>query len=229
MAGLLHHPFCPHSRYVRLLLFESGVKVELIEERIWERRTEFLVLNPAGTTPVLIVDGYPPIPGAAVIAEFVDELYGAAMQRRLLPVSTEARIEVRRLTDWFNDKFYTEVSGPFATERIFKRLLPLANGGGTPEGAVLRAAGINLTYHLDYIRWLLRANDWLAGERMTLVDLAAAAHLSIVDYLGQLSWKAEDRAKDWYLRIKCRPSFRPILQHTLPGLPPADRYMQFDL
>jgi glutathione S-transferase len=204
--------------------------VELIEERVWERRTEFLLLNPAGTTPLLIVDGYPPVPGAAVIAEFVDELYGAAMgQRRLLPVSPDARIEVRRLAEWFNDKFYTEVSGPFATERIFKRVLPLAQGGGTPDGSALRAAGINLTYHLDYIRWLLRAADWLVGEKMTLADLAAAAHLSIVDYLGQLSWNVEDRAKDWYLRIKCRPSFQPILHHTLPGLPPPDSYMQFDL
>jgi glutathione S-transferase len=217
MMRLIHHPFCPRSRYVRLHLFESGIEVELFEEQIWHRRKEFLVLNPAATTPVLIADGFPSVPGATVIAEFVDETCGSSMgQRRLLPTQTNARIEVRRLAEWFNDKFCYEVSGPFATERIFKRLIPAAKGGGTPDGSALRAAGVNLVYHLDYIRWLLRREDWLAGERMSLADLAAAAHLSIVDYLGQLSWNAEDRAKDWYMRVKCRPSFRAILQHTCP-------------
>jgi glutathione S-transferase len=230
MMRLMHHPFCPHSRYVRLLLSESGIPLELFEEKTWLRREEFLRLNPAGTTPVLIADESLPVPGATVIAEFVDDVCGASMgQRRLLPGDTRARIEVRRLAEWFNEKFYVEVSGPFATERIFKRLIPPADGGGTPDGSALRAAGVNLAYHLDYIRWLLTKEDWLAGEKMSLADLAAAAHLSIVDYLGQLSWNVQDRAKEWYARVKCRPSFLPLLEHTIPGLAPPPTYTQVDL
>jgi glutathione S-transferase len=86
MLTLFHHPFCPHSRFVRLILEELGLTVRLVEERVWERREEFLMLNPAGTTPVLVEEGVPPIPGAAIIAEYLDETHVVgAPQARLLP------------------------------------------------------------------------------------------------------------------------------------------------
>ena len=68
MFTLFHHPFCPHSRFIRLAIGEHGLDLRLVEERVWERREAFLALNPAGTTPVLMAEGQPPIPGAAVIA-----------------------------------------------------------------------------------------------------------------------------------------------------------------
>jgi glutathione S-transferase len=76
MFTLFHHPFCPHSRFIRLILGEYGFDLRLVEERAWERREAFLVLNPAGTTPVLFAEGMPAIPGAGVIAEYIDEAYG---------------------------------------------------------------------------------------------------------------------------------------------------------
>src|ERR1700758_2119688 len=124
MLTLFHHPFCPHSRFVRLALEELGLPVRLVEERVWERREEFLMLNPAGTTPVLVEEGAPAVPGAGVIAEYLDETRGAAAgQRRLLPAERDARVEVRRLMSWFNDKFFEEASGPLVMERVYKRYL----------------------------------------------------------------------------------------------------------
>ncbi len=76
MLTLFHHPLCPHSRFVRLALSEYGLPVRLFGERVWERREEFLPLNPAGTIPVLIVDENTSAPGPAVIAEYLDEIYG---------------------------------------------------------------------------------------------------------------------------------------------------------
>ena len=88
MFTLFHHPFCPHSRFIRLALGEHGLDLRLVEERAWERREAFLALNPAGTTPVLIAEGQPAIPGAGIIAEYLDEVHGADVdERRLLPVS----------------------------------------------------------------------------------------------------------------------------------------------
>ncbi len=49
MFTLFHHPFCPHSRFIRLALGEYGLDLRLAEERTWERREAFLALNPAGT------------------------------------------------------------------------------------------------------------------------------------------------------------------------------------
>ena len=120
MFTLFHHPFCPQSRFIRLVLGEHGLDVRPVEERVWERREAFLALNPAGTTPVLIAEGVPAVPGAAIIAEYLDETYGErAGERRLLPPSTSARIEVRRLMAWFNEKFFEEASGPLVTEQTF--------------------------------------------------------------------------------------------------------------
>ena len=113
MYTLFHHPFCPHSRFVRLMIGEYGFDLKLVEERVWERREGFLALNPACTTPVLFTEGQPAIPGAAIIDEFIDETRGAGMsERRLLPSAMGERIEVRRLMAWFNEKFFEEASGP---------------------------------------------------------------------------------------------------------------------
>jgi glutathione S-transferase len=228
MPTLFHHPFCPHSRFVRLALGEHCVPVRLIEERTWERRHDFLVINPAGTTPVLVDEGQPPIPGAAIIAEYLDEMYGSNLERQLLPPEPGGRIEVRRLMSWFNDKFFNEVSGPLTGERFYKRHMPIDAGGGAPDTDAIRAAKSNIRYHMAYIGWLVRARDWLAGDRLTYADLAAAAHLSAADYLGDVPWSEDEAAKSWYARVKSRPSFRPILAETLAGIPPSKTYADLD-
>jgi glutathione S-transferase len=229
MLTLFHQPLCPHSRYVRLMFGEYGLNARLVEERFWERREEFLVLNPAGAIPVLIEEGQPPVPGGAIIAEYIDETRGVAQtDGRLFPDSASGRIEVRRLTSWFNDKFHSEVSGPLVNERVFKRHMTLEQGGGPPDTDAIRAARHNIRYHLAYIGWLVRTRNFLAGDRLTYADLAAAAHLSAVDYLGDVPWTEDDAAKAWYARVKSRPSFRPLLADTLAGIPPSKSYGDLD-
>ena len=228
MLTLFYHPLCPFSRYVRLILGEYGIEVRLVEERFWERREEFLLLNPAGQIPVLLADGQPAIPGASIIAEYIEETHTAERENRLLPATPGERVEVRRLASWFNDKFHSEVSGPLVSERVFKRHMTVEQGGGPPDTEAMRAARHNIRYHLAYIGWLVRTRDWLAGDRLSLADLAAAAHLSAADYLGDVPWTADEAAKNWYARVKSRPSFRGILADTLAGLPPAKSYADLD-
>lgn len=229
MITLFHHPFCPHSRFVRLALGELGALVHLVEERVWERREEFLMLNPAGTTPVLVEEAGPPVAGAAVVAEYLDETRGLALgTHRLLPEDPAARVEVRRLSSWFNDKFFAEVSEPLVTERVYRRHMPPDKGGGPPDTTALRVARDNIRYHLAYIGWLISNRHWLAGDRLTYADLAAAAHLSVADYLGDVPWSENEAAKHWYARVKSRPAFRPLLAEEIPGVPPAASYADLD-
>jgi len=229
MLTLLHHPCCPHSRFVRLALGEHGLSANLIEERTWDRREEFLELNPAGTTPVLIEEGFPPIPGATVIAEHLDETRGHDLgDHRLLPLDLASRIEARRLTAWFHEKFFNEVSGPLVSERFYKRHMRVEQGGGPPDTESIRAGRANVRYHLAYVGWLAGHRDWLAGDRLSFADLAAAAHLSAIDYLGDVPWNESEPAKAWYARVKSRPSFRPLLADQMPGLPPASHYADLD-
>lgn len=229
MLTLLHQSLCPRSRYVRLILGEYGIEARLVEERFWERREDFLTLNPAGEIPVLVVEGEPAVAGATVIAEFIEETRPPSeADDRLLPAAATARAEVRRLANWFNDKFHAEVSGPLVNERAFKRHMTSAQGGGPPDTDVLRAARNNIRYHLAYLGWLVRTRDWLAGERISFADLAAAAHLSAADYLGEVPWNEDEAVKNWYARVKSRPAFRPILADTLAGLPPPANYADLD-
>jgi glutathione S-transferase len=229
MLSLLHHPLCPHSRYVRLILGEYGIEARMIEERFWERREEFLILNPAGQTPVLMADGKPAVPGAPIIAEYIEETEAALHGgERLLPPSAGDRVEVRRLASWYNDKFHQEVSGPLVNEREFRRHMTAEQGGGPPDTEALRAARHNIRYHMAYLGWLVRTRDWLAGERISLADLAAAAHLSACDYLGEVPWSEDEAVKHWYARMKSRPAFRPILADKLAGLPPSKSYADLD-
>ena len=229
MYTLFHHPFCPQSRFIRLALGEYGLDLRLVEERAWERREAFLALNPAGSTPVLIAERLPPIPGAGIIAEYLDETHGAEQdERRLLPTSPGERIEVRRLMAWFNDKFFEEASNPLVTERIYKRFMDEQDGGGAPAADVIRAAKVNVRYHLAYIGWLAKTRNYLAGDRITYADLAAAAHLSAIEYLGDVPWSEDDAAKAWYARVKSRPSFRPLLSEWLAGVPASRTYVDLD-
>ena len=229
MAKLYHHPLCPHSRFVRAVLAELGMEPELIEERPFDRRDEFLALNPSGQTPVFVDEGVAIAPGAGVIAEYLDETRGLAMaDRRLLPEAPGARIEVRRLLDWFNSKFHAEVSGFLVHEKVYKRFMSAERGGGSPDMELVRAARNNIRYHLRYIGWLTARRNWLAGDQLTYADLAAAAHLSSVDFLGDVPWSEDEGAKNWYARVKSRPSFRSILADRLPGLTPGPAYADLD-
>ena len=229
MLTLFHQLLCPHSRYVRLILGEYGLDARLAEERFWDRREEFLVLNPAGDIPVLVEEGQPPVPGPTVIAEYLDETRGGTQQNeRLLPQSPSERIEVRRLASWFNDKFHGEVSGPLVRERVFKRFMTAEQGGGPPDTDVIRACRTNVRYHLAYVGWLAGSRNFLAGDRLTLADLAGAAHLSVVDYLGDVPWTENEAAKNWYARVKSRPSFRALLADTMAGIPPSKTYGDLD-
>ena len=229
MATLYHAPLCPHSRFIRLVAAEMGLDVELKEERVWERRREFLILNPACTTPVLVEDSGMAACGTGPIAEYLDETRGLALgDRRLMPEQPAERLELRRLLDWFNIKFFEEVSGPMVSEKINKRFQRPEEGGGPPDMVALRAARTNVRYHLKYIGWLLTSKDWLAGNAMTYADLAAAAHLSCADYLGDVPWGEDEAAHAWYAKIKSRPSFRPLLADKIPGMAPAAHYTDPD-
>ncbi|MFE1600625.1 glutathione S-transferase family protein [Methylobacterium sp. ID0610] len=229
MATLHHSPFCPHSRFIRLVLAEMGMEPVLAEERTWERRDEFLMLNPAGVTPVLVEEGGLVVPGAGVIAEYLDETRGLGLsERRLLPEAPGARVEVRRLLDWFLSKFDQEVTGYLVTEKIHKRFMTSHLGGGPPDMNAIRAARSNVRYHLKYIGYLIARRKWLAGDHLTYADLAAAAHLSCVDYLGDVPWDEDEMARNWYARVKSRPSFRSLLADRVPGMAPADHYADLD-
>lgn len=226
MPALIHFVLDPFSRRIRLSLAEYGVGVDFIEEAPWEPSHDLFELNPAGTLPVYLEDSSTPVSGMEAIGEFLEETKSS--RARLIPGDAVARAEVRRLVGWFDVKFYAEVSEPLLTERVIRRYLPRERGGGGPDMARVRQAAQHLRTHLAYIGHLADHHTWLAGEDLSIADLAAAAHVSVVDYFGDVPWADYPSTKSWYQRIKSRPSFRPLLADTVRGMAPAASYADLD-
>ena len=173
------------SRFVRLLLAEYGYQTDFAEEQPWENRRDFLVLNPAGTLPVYVDDSMRALCGAAVISEYVDETHGVLKRdRRLLAEDPFQRAEIRRLVEWFLQKMEQDVTRPLVRERVFKLQMTPDQGGGAPDSKVLRTSRANIRQHMKYLSWLAASRTYLAGDRLSYADLAAAAAISVLDYMG---------------------------------------------
>lgn len=221
MRTLYHLWLSAPSRQIRIALAEKGLEFELKVERVWDRREAFLGLNPAGTVPVLVEEEGAVVVGRYAIAEYLEEVHPA---RSLLGKAPLDRAEVRRLLAWFDEKFAHEVTDNLVEEKVMKRFM----GMGQPNSAAIRAGYANVHYHLEYVGYLAERRKYLAGDHFSFADIAAAAHLSCLDYIGDVPWEEHPRAKDWYVRIKSRPSFRPLLQDHIPGAPPPKHYADLD-
>lgn len=222
MRCLYHMFLSPTSRKVRIALREKNLEFELRSEKVWERRPEFLAINPAGLVPVLVEENGATLADSVAITEYVDEAYPEPFP--LLPEDKLARAEARRLVAWFDQKMGREVTRNLIGEKLMKRFL----GRGEPNSAAIRAGKENLRTHMEYIGYLAERRKWLGGNDYSLADIAAAAQVSCVDYLGDVAWDEYPAAKEWYVRVKSRPSVRPLLADHIPGAPPPPHYADLD-
>lgn len=221
MWTLYHLWLSPHCRGIRLMLAEKKIDFAMKVEKIWERREDFLKYNPACDVPVLVHEDGRAFADSRAIAEYIEAIHPTP---KLFGETPEQGAEIRRLVNWFDVKFFKEVSHHLVNEKIMKRFLGL----GTPNSNVIRAAKTNLEYHLEYIAYLAGRRNWLAGDDFSYADIAAAAHLSCLDYLDDIVWKKHAKTKDWYVRVKSRPTFRSILGDHIPGVPPPKHYANLD-
>jgi len=221
MRTLYHLWLSPFCRAVRIALAEKGLEFTLRAENIWERRDGFLALNPAGEVPVLVEPEGAAISGSAVICEYIDEI---VPEPPIMGATALARAETRRLAQWFDTKFNAEVTENLLGEKMMKRFLGL----GEPDAVAIRAGYKNLRYHMHYIAYLTERRNWLAGDELSYADIAAAAHLSSLDYVNEVPWEDYEPVKTWYARIKSRPSFRNLLSDKIPGYPPPRHYADLD-
>ncbi len=221
MRTLYHLWLHPFSRKVRVVLAEKKLDFDAKIEKIWERRTDFLALNPAGDVPVLVESDGTTLANSQVICEYLDEVYP---EINIIGNDPVQRAETRRLTSWFDVKFNKEVTENLVGEKLMKRFMRM----GEPHGPSIRAGHANIHYHLDYIGFLTEKRNWLAGDDFSLTDISAACHLSAIDYIGDVPWEEHKAAKEWYAKVKSRPSFKQILEDKIPGFTPAPHYDDVD-
>lgn len=226
---LVHYPLCPLSRFIRMLLTELKQDTSLIEEEFWLQRDQFLKLNPSGYLPVLIdIERNNIIGDIYPIFEYLLEKFKT--HNLFSGYDLEALSEIRRLLSWCHYKFYHDISYPLIHERLIKPSLQK----GAPDSTMLRNATYNIHKHFVYLSSLLEERHWFAGSLFSCADLAIAAHISVVDYLGNITWspahnKEEfDVIHEWYARIKSRRSFRILLDDKVNGFRPPEYYANPD-
>lgn len=227
MPDLYHYPLDPFCRRIRISMAEFGLEADLIEERPWEARTVFLQLNPTGMVPVLIAEDGTVAAGIEAVEGYLEDTRNEDTSSQLGSTPAE-RAEARRLVAWFDGKFHHDVSAPLLIEKVVRRFVPPEAGGGAPNMNRVRAALEHIRPQLEYIGSLSQERNWIAGDNISSADFAAAAHLSVLDYLGDVPWSENKQAKAWYQRIKSRPSFRSILADKIQGMPPPRIYTDLD-
>ncbi|MDO9589428.1 MAG: glutathione S-transferase family protein [Brevundimonas sp.] len=221
---LYHFAFDPGSRAARLALGEARLDFTETPVRPWEEGCPVATLNPSGMPPVLqLSDAGRPLTlcEPAAILGWLEE---RTPEPFLLPADPAERAEVRRLLTWFERRFTEEVNAVLLHERMEKPLLRL----GPPEARALRAGREALKSHLAMTEGLLARRDALAGRRISQADIVAAAHLSVLDYFGEVAWASWPGLKTWYMKLKSRPSFRPLLADRFPGVQASAWYQDLD-
>ncbi len=218
---LYYFSLSPFARKVRILLIEKNLSHDLVEEPFWKRRKAFIAINPAAQVPVVKEENGLVLAESTAICEYLEEVYPSPI---LLGQSVEQKYHVRRISGWFNNKFYYEVTKHVLDEKVIRHL----KNQGPPRSSILRVARNNIGYHLDYIAHLTRQNHWLAGNYFSLADITAAAQLSVLDYLGYVDWSHNKQAKSWYALVKSRPSVQPILMEQVQGFTPPKHYLNLD-
>ncbi len=221
MRTLYHHTLLPTARKVRLALHEKRLEFAEHVFEPWRRDDDLLALNPAGELPVLVDEDETVVCGHGAICEYLDEVYREAPLFGRHPAE---RAEARRLAAWFDEKFQREVTQHLAGEKLYRRL----SANAAPDSRALKAGRDNIHTHLQYIAWLTERRSWLAGDHLSVADLAAAANLSLVDYSGDVPWDDHPLTKEWYVRMKSRPSFRCLLKDVVEGIPAARVYADLD-
>ncbi len=227
MLDLYHFSLSPFCRKVRIALGEKKLSFELVSDKTCAPSDALLDMNPVGTLPVLVdapdtqKDHPSIIIHSGAIVEYLEEVYP---EYPLLRGSPADRAEARRLSAWFDEIFHAHVTKDLLNEKIEKRV----SGAGAPDMDRVRWALDNIGGHMDYLSYLVTARRWMAGDHFSIADITAAAHLSVLDYLGDIAWIHFPDVKDWYARIKSRPSFRALLRDQIPGMPPPRQYKDLD-
>ena len=221
---LYHFALDPASRLARLALGEAKVAFEDIQVRPWEADCPIHAWNPSGMPPVLRVAEAGHTLTLCETAAILGWIEDRSRTPVLLSNEPDERAEARRLAAWFERRFSDDVNAILLHERMEKPLLRL----GPPDARLLREGRAALKAYLVQLEGFLQTRDRLAGRTFSVADLIAAAHLSALDFFGEIPWASYPALKTWYMSIKSRPSFRTLLSDRFPGATPSSHYADLD-
>lgn len=222
MHTLYHYPLDPFSRKVRVLLSEMQIDYKMVLQKFWVKDSRFQQLNPMLTVPFVMTNEGETIFGASAIVEYFDEMRDIG--ERFLSGDIANRAQIRKMIFCFDEKCYHEATKFILRERVYK----FFESSAGPDLRILDGAKSALNYYLKYLSFVLSRSDWVVGTNLTMADLSIAAHISSLDYLGEIPWASYPAIKNWYSILKSRPSFSSILSDAIPGFPATKHYKMLD-
>jgi len=213
MRRLVHLVMSPSCRLVRLALGEKRISCELAAAE-----------DALAHLPVFVDEDGTTATGLWAI---VDHLESEYPEHPLVPADAAERGEALKLLDWFMGNFHEQT-----TKRIVFEKASQSQTGSLmrrpPNMDIVRSGRDALKLNLQRLAAIADTRGFLAGRDVSLADLALAAHLSGLDYYGEVAWAEFPQLTEWYIRIKSRPSFRPLLADRVPGQPPVPHYAELD-
>ncbi|MBV8800321.1 MAG: glutathione S-transferase family protein [Alphaproteobacteria bacterium] len=213
MRRLVHLLLSPPSRFARLLIAEKRLTFDPVAPE-----------DAGQQLPVFIdMDGT----RAVGLWAIVDHVEGNYPEHSLVPEDAAARAESLRLIDWAMGALQENVTRRIVYEKAAQRFTGAA-AKRAPDMEAIRAGREALKAALAEIGRSAETHGYLSARECTLGDLAVAAHISALDYFGEIPWAEHQGAAEWYMRMKSRPSFRSLLGDRVPGQPPVAHYAELD-
>lgn len=213
MRRLVHLLLSPRSRFARLMLAEKRLSFDPVQAEDF-----------AAHLPLLTDEDGTECTGLWAI---VDHLEGNYPDHPFVPEDARARAETLRFVDWAMGTFQDSVTRKIVYEKASQRFTG-AEARRAPDMVLIRDGRETLKSALGEIGAAAERNGYLATRECTLGDLAVAAHISALDYFGEIPWADYAAAAEWYMKMKSRPSFRPLLADRVPGQPPVSHYADLD-
>ena len=213
MRRLIHLMLSPSCRLARLMVGEKRVACDPV-----------ISDDPKQSMPLFTdLDGT----RAEGVWAILDHLEHHYPDHPLAPADDGARLSCLRWVDWAMGPFHELVTQRIVYEKASTRFTG-AGFSRAPDMNVIRSGREELKNALKAIGTAAETNGNLACRETTLGDLAVAAHLSALDYFGEVPWTDFPAAAEWYVRLKSRPSFRSLLADRVPGQPPVSHYAELD-
>ncbi|MEN9782067.1 MAG: hypothetical protein RL208_217 [Pseudomonadota bacterium] len=226
---LYHYPLCPFSRSIRFLFNYYAIEHIQIVENFWEKREKFIALNPTGEVPFLAIKRiniddttkHSLVWSHSVIKDWIRD----KMKNNIIDIDEfQDKIEINKMTYWFDVKFYNDVTKHILNERVYTWYKSQI----TPDAQLLKIARLNLENHLKFLETVLTKRDYVATNEFSTADISASMQLSCLDYLGEINWKTYPMIKEWYMIIKSKPSFREFLYDNISNFKAPMWYRELD-
>ncbi len=191
-------PISPFVRKVHLVAAEKGIAVELAMSNPADPAPEFLAASPFRKIPALI-DGDFTLCDSTAIVTYLD-----AVQPEPPITPGDAKAKARAI--WF-EEFADTILIAAGGKVMFNRFVAPKLMGKPGDEALAEQGLKELGPIMDYLESQC-GDGWLAGDEFSIGDIAVAATLRSLGYVGLDPDPAtHPRTAAWYGRVKARPSW----------------------